>query len=190
MITTRRLVLLSILIQGAACACSQGYYKLSNTCYKCPAGQFSNTVDSLTCNACAPGTVAPTTGSTACVACSAGKHAHFFGLSACSACPSGTGSVAGAMECVSCANATVMNATVMNATAMNATAINATAINATAMNATTCRTAALKQCVLCPVACTACVAGKFNDGAGPKCLDCAPGTYSTTVQAISSFAAR
>lgn len=122
----------------------------------CPAGQFSDTIDSLICNACAPGKFAPAGGSTACTACAAGKHAYFSGLSTCPACPAGTGSVAGASTCVSCSQDS------------------------------TCRNAAQKACVPCPAACTACVAGKYNDATSLKCVGCAAGTYSTAVQAISS----
>ena len=177
----RRLLLVAALIHGAACQCSPGVYKHLTSCLRCSTGQFSTAINSATCDACGPGQFASATGSTACAACSPGKYARFSGLSACPACPSGTGSEAGATECMSCipgVNATSDNTT--TAVPMNIT----TTVNTTN---TTCRTAALKPCVSCPVACTACVPGKYNDGAAPKCASCAPGTYSAAVQAVSSM---
>ena len=178
----RRLLLVAALIHGAACNCSPGFYKHLTSCLRCSAGQFSTAINSATCDACGPGQFASATGSTACAACSPGKYARFYGLSVCFACPSGTGSEAGATECMSCIPG--VNATSDNTTTAVPINITTTAVPITN---TTCRTAALKPCVSCPVACTACVPGKYNDGAAPKCASCAPGTYSAAVQAVSSM---
>jgi len=94
---------------------------------------------------------------TACVACAAGKFSGAWASTACTACPSGTASVASSSACVRC-----------DATGSAKLANGLTA------------------CPACTTTCTACVAGRYNDGTTKKCSSCAAGKFSMEVKAVSS----
>ena len=136
----------------------------------CAAGQYNNAAG--VCTQCplptqySPGGTVTTCSAcapgtvisgTACVACAAGKFSGARASTACTACPSGTASVAGSSACVRCDAAG--SAKLANG---------------------------LTSCPICNTTCTACVAGRYNDGTTKKCSSCAAGKFSIEVKAISS----
>lgn len=96
---------------------------------------------------------------TACATCAAGKFSSASASTACHACPSGTASAANAPSCVRC----------------DATGAAKLANGLTA-------------CPPCNSTCTACIPGRYNDGATKRCTGCAAGKFSTVTQAVSSDA--
>jgi len=141
--------------------CDMGTYTSSGgltVCASCPYGQLSNDAQ-IGCTSVLKGTMCPAGAYSltagGCVYCPAGTFAYFAGALACQPCPANTGSLRGARQCTACEN----------------------------NNA--CRMASGAVCPTCASACTACVAGKYNDGKSQRCVACAAGTYSGFVQAQS-----
>ena len=137
-------------------SCKIGYY--AATALKCSPcpAGFTTAQSGATDSTLCTINCSPGTGGMGCPACAAGKFAYFQGATACQTCPAGTGSVSGATLCVGCSSDS------------------------------TCKTAASLACASCSSGCTACIAGKYNDGSQPHCTACPAGTYSTTIQADNS----
>ena len=137
-------------------------------CASCLQGQY-NTPSGICATCPAPEQYSTGGLTTTCSACAPGSK---VSGTSCTACTAGTfSSFKGSTACQACPPGTGSIANSLSCTRCDTSAKQSNGI--TALPA-------------CTSACTACVAGRYNDGATKKCSSCAAGKFSPVTQAISS----
>lgn len=195
--------------------CPAGTYRFnSTTCFACPAGNFSTTLNAERCTPCAPGSFANSTGSTGCSVCAAGTFSGFFGSVSCAACPAGSvNNRDNSSSCAACAdglmpslNRTVcipqcpLNQTVNADTSCSfcpagqvPSANRTVCVACTGFNVPTLTNNGSLICAGCPSGsfasnnmCNLCAAGTFGASAGlGQCTNCSANTFSANPGAVS-----
>ena len=131
------------------------YNNAAGTCVQCPTPEQFSAGGSVT--ACTACAPGTKASGASCTPCTAGTFSAFKGSTTCSACPAGMGSVAGASACIRCGDSAARLAN------------GVTPVPASCTTTT----------------CSACIAGKYNDGTTKKCSSCVAGKVSPSPQATS-----